>query len=132
MKTFKLAVALVPLVVVLSCATTVDSGVEGAGTYTWRNRELTGVFAGPLLDVAPATERAFQELRLIGVDQVVDGLKGTVTAKTADGTRVKVKLKAVDFSTTRFVIKVGTFGDKAMSQQVARYIARELASPHHS
>ena len=32
-----------------------------------------------------------------------------------------------NFESTRFNIKVGTFGDKAMSQQVARYIARELA-----
>ena len=63
----------------------------------------------------------------MGVDQIVDGLKGKVTASMADGTGVRIKLKATDFEATKFSIKIGTFGDKAMSQQVARYIARELA-----
>jgi hypothetical protein len=114
------------LLMVLSCSSTVDPGDEGTGTYTWVNRELRGVFAGPLLDVAAAAERAFGDLRLVGVDQVVDGLKGRVTASTADGSRVRVRFKAMDFENTSFNIKVGAFGDKAMSQQVARYIAREL------
>jgi hypothetical protein len=126
MKISTLVVVAVALLVITGCASTVDPGVEGEGTYAWKNRELRGYFGGPLLEVATAAERAFEELRLVGVDQVVDGLKGNVTARTADGTRVRVKLKAMDFDTTRFVIKVGPFGDKAMSQQVARYIVREL------
>jgi hypothetical protein len=120
------AVVVASLLLAVSCSSTVDPGAEGVGTYVWRNRELRGTFAGALLDVADASERAFQELRLIGVDQVVDGLKGKVTAKTADGSSVRIKLKAMDFQSTAFVIKIGTFGDKAMSQQVARYVAREL------
>ena len=115
------------MIVISSCASTVDPGAEGSGVYSWKQRELKGEFAGSLLDVATASERAFNDLRLISVDQVVDGLKGTVTASTADGSKVRIKLKAMNFESTRFSIKVGTFGDKAMSQQVARYIARELA-----
>lgn len=115
------------MVLVCGCASTVDPGEEGSGTYSWQQRELRGNFAGSLLDVAAAAERAIVDLRLIAVDQTVDGLKGRVTATTADGTSVRIKLKAMDFETTKFNIKVGTFGDKAMSQQVARYIAREVA-----
>lgn len=115
------------MVLVCGCASTVDPGEEGSGTYSWQQRELRGNFAGSLLDVAAAAERAIVDLRLIAVDQTVDGLKGKVTATTADGTSVRIKLKAMDFETTKFNIKVGTFGDKAMSQQVARYIAREVA-----
>jgi hypothetical protein len=110
------------------CASTVDPGDQGSGTYSWQQRELKGEFAGPLLEVADAAERAFADLRLIAVDRVVDGLKGTVTASTAEGERVRVKLKATGFETTRFSIKVGPFGDKAMAQQVARYVARELGA----
>ncbi len=115
-------------VLVFGCASTVDPGENGSGTYRWQQRELRGNFAGSLLDVAAAAERAFVDLRLVAVDQTVDGLKGRMTAKTADGTSVRVKLKAMEFETTRFKIKIGSFGDKAMSQQVARYIARELAA----
>lgn len=115
------------IVAISACSSTVDPGGEGAGTYAWSQRRLKGEFAGSLLDVAAAAERAFVELRLISVEQVVDGLKGTVTAKTADGSHVRVKLKAMDFERTKFSIKVGTFGEKAMSQQVARYIVRELS-----
>lgn len=128
MKTTKLLAILAAAIWLSGCSSTVDPGDNGTGLYSWTQRELRGEFAGPLLDVAAATERAFADLRLVGVDRVVDGLKGKITAKTADGSPVKVRLKAVAFETTRFKIKVGTFGDKAMSQQVARYIARELAS----
>ena len=117
----------IALVLIVGCTSTVDPGEDGLGIYSWSQRELRGDFSGSLLDVAAAAERAFADLRLVGVDQVVDGLKGKVTASLADGTRVRIKLKAMDFETTKFNIKIGTFGDKAMSQQVARYIARELA-----
>ena len=126
MKSALIALLTAVCLTIVGCSTTIDPGGEGAGTYTWQARELKGTFAGSLLDVAAAAERAFDDLRLVQVDQVVDGLKGTVRASLADGTRVKVKLKAVDFTNTRFVIKVGAFGDRAMSQQVARYIVREL------
>lgn len=115
------------MVLICSCTSTVDPGEDGSGTYSWQQRELRGNFEGSLLDVAAAAERAFVDLRLVAVDQMVDGLKGRVRASTADGTSVRIKLKAMEFETTRFNIKIGTFGDKAMSQQVARYIARELA-----
>jgi hypothetical protein len=126
MKRLNLACIAVVITLISGCASTVDPGEEGAGTYSWKHRELKGEFAGSLLDVAAASERAFNDLRLVAVDQVVDGLKGKVKAQTADGSPVRIKLKATDFESTSFSIKVGTFGDKAMSQQVARTIAREL------
>jgi hypothetical protein len=126
MKSWKILIAAAVLTAITACTSTVDPGASGVGTYTWSQRELKGEFAGSLLDVADAAERAFNDLRLVGVDSVVDGLKGKVTATTADGSPVRVKLKAMDFERTRFAVKVGTFGNKAMSQQVARYIAREL------
>jgi hypothetical protein len=127
MKSMKPLLAVTALLMIVGCASTVDPGEDGSGIYSWTQRELRGDFAGPMLDVAAAAERAFADLRLVGVDRVVDGLKGKVTASMADGTGVRVKLKAMDFETTKFSIKIGPFGDKAMSQQVARYIARELA-----
>lgn len=127
MKSMKPLLAVTALLMIVGCASTVDPGEDGSGIYSWTQRELRGDFAGPMLDVAAAAERAFADLRLVGVDRVVDGLKGKVTASMADGTGVRVKLKAMDFETTKFNIKIGPFGDKAMSQQVARYIARELA-----
>lgn len=127
MTTMKSLLALAALVLICGCTSTIDPGEDGTGTYSWTQRELRGEFSGSLLDVAEAAERAFTDLRLVGVNQVVDGLKGKVTASMADGTGVRIKLKATDFESTSFNIKIGSFGDKAMSQQVARYIARELA-----
>jgi len=127
MRRINTLLAVCVMVLICSCTSTVDPGEDGSGTYSWQQRELRGNFEGSLLDVAAAAERAFVDLRLVAVDQMVDGLKGRVRASTADGTSVRIKLKAMEFETTRFNIKIGTFGDKAMSQQVARYIARELA-----
>ena len=127
MKWINISLVVIVAAMICGCTSTVDPGDEGEGIYSWTQRELRGEFAGSLLDVAAASERAFTDLRLVGVDQVVDGLKGKVTAQTADGSPVRIKLKAMEFETTSFKIKVGTFGDKAMSQQVARYIAREVS-----
>lgn len=118
--------AVISVIMICGCSSTVDPGSEGSGAYSWNQLELKGDFAGSLLDVAAAAERAFTDLRLVAVDQAVDGLQGKVTATLADGTGVRIKLKAMDFETTRFNIKVGALGDKDMSQQVARYIVREL------
>lgn len=126
MRRFNALSAVVIAIMICGCSSTVDPGSEGSGVYSWNQLELEGDFSGSLFDVAAATERAFTGLRLVAVNQAVDGLQGKVTATLADGTGVRIKLKATDFETTRFSIKIGTLGDKAMSQQVARYIVREL------
>lgn len=126
MRRTKTLFAVVVVLMICGCSSTVDPGSEGSGLYSWTQRELRGDFSASLLDVAAATERAFVDLRLVAVTEVVDGVKGKITATLADGTSVTIKLKATDFKTTHFSIKIGAFGDKAMSQQVARYIVREL------
>ena len=42
------------------------------------------------------------------------------------GTKVRVKLEALDFESTAIRIRVGTIGDRAVSLQLLRHIERRL------
>ena len=47
------------------------------------------------------------------------------TIRMASGKKVRVKLKAVDFEQTKLRIRVGTVGDKTLSEQILRHIQKE-------
>lgn len=87
---------------------------------------MTGTLPAPLPRVEEATREAFDELGLVGVGGGVAGVKGELTALTAVGTKVRVKLKALDFENTTVSIRVGQVGDKALSLQLFRHIEEAL------
>jgi hypothetical protein len=107
------------------CAVAVVGAAAGAA-YVWVNGELKGSLPAELPKVDKATRAALTDLELVGVEGRVDRLKGKITARMADGTRVEIRLKAIDFKSTSIRIRVGTLGDKAISEQILRHIEKEL------
>jgi hypothetical protein len=123
----KLAVAVIAMTLLSGCAAVVVGGAAGAAAgYVYVNGTLKDTLDVPLPRAEKASEAAMAEMDLIAVEATVDKLEARLTARMADGTKVRVKLKAVDFGTTTIHVRVGLFGDKAISQQVLRYIRREL------
>jgi hypothetical protein len=118
-------VSLVALALV-GCASTVAAPDGTTAEYRWVKGQLKTTLVAPLPRVEQATRAAFDELNLVGVDGVVDGLKGELTARMAIGTKVRVKLKALDFDNTSVKIRVGTIGDKSIALQLLRHIDRQL------
>jgi hypothetical protein len=122
----KAALILAAVLVISGCSSSVP-GPEGAETtFRWVKGELKSSLPAPLPRVEEATRKAFEELNLVGVDGAVDGLKGELTARMAVGTRVRIRLRAMDFNSTIVRIRVGTIGDKSISLQLLRHIERQL------
>jgi hypothetical protein len=117
---------LIVALISVGCASTI-AGPEGTtAEYRWIKGELKSTVEAPLPRVERATLRAFEELNLVGVESAVDGLKGRMEARMAIGTKVRIKLKALDFGTTAVRVRVGTIGDRSISLQLLRHIRREL------
>ena len=109
----------------LGCSSTMVGVPEGA-EYVYIQGILKVTLASPLPEVEGATRKAFQDLDVVGVQGGADKLKGKITASLADGTKVTIKMKALDFESTTLQIKVGTFGDRAISMQILRHIRENL------
>lgn len=120
--------ATVFLVVALmtSGCTAVLVGGGAAATYAWVSGWLEATFDEPLPKLERASREALEELNFVAIQGSVDKLEGSVTAQMASGKKVRIKLKAIDFEQTRIKIRVGTVGDKALSEQILRHIQREL------
>ena len=119
--------ALLSLVVLSGCAAAVVGGAAGAAAgYVWVNGILKDSLPASLPRVETATKAAFEELGLVAVNSLADKLKAKITARMADGTKVRVQLKAIDFESTSIHIRVGALGDKAISEQVMRHIKKHL------
>ena len=110
----------------LSGCATGAAGTGEATAYVWYKGTLETTFQHPLDAVEAATRTALEKLDLVAIDTAVDGLEGKLTARMASGSKVTVKLKALNLSSTGVSVRVGTFGDKAPSEQIIRYIDREL------
>jgi hypothetical protein len=112
-------------IMVCGCVTG-TAGPEGNASYVWYKGTLEANLQHPLNEVEAATRTALEELDLVAIDSAVDGLEGKLTARMASGSKVTVKLKALDLESTGVSVRVGTFGDKAASEQIMRYIDRQL------
>ncbi len=117
--------AMLLLVPLGGCAVAAVGAAAGA-TYAWVNGELKSTLNAPLPHVIKATRAALADLELVGIETRTDKLKGKVTARMADGTRVVIQVKAIDFKVTEIRIRVGKIGDKAVSEQIYRHIERQL------
>jgi hypothetical protein len=111
---------------VSGCSSTVPGPAGADATFRWVKGELTSAMPASLPSVEQATRASFEELNLVGVDGAVDGLKGVLTARMAVGTKVRVRLVAIDFDNTTVRIKVGKIGDRSISLQLLRHIERNL------
>lgn len=120
-----IALVLLLSVTVSGCVAVV-AGAGAAATYVWVRGNLETTFQHPLTAVEAATRTALEELDLVAIDGAVDGLKGKLSARMADGTKVSVRLKALDLESTEVSVRIGTLGDKAASEQIMRYIDRQL------
>jgi len=109
------------------CAAAVVGGAVGvAAGFVYVKGSLRDVLDAPLPEAHEAARAAAVELDLTAVDGSVEGLKGTLRARMADGRRVWIHLEAVDFKATAVQIRVGKLGDQAVAQQILRHLRAHL------
>lgn len=124
----RLIIGLVMGMVVSGCAVAVlatGAGL-GAGTYAWLKGELQRTYPATYDTVWNASSDALQSLEMPVVSQQRDALKGTIMAKRADGSDVRVDVKYLTDKTTQVGIRIGLFGDRADSARIHETIQARL------
>ena len=110
------------------CALFVVGGAAavGAGSYAYVNGESKEAEAAGLDKTWNATLAATKEMQLAVISQRKDAFSGEVTARTADDKKVVISLKRLSESNTELRVRVGTFGDEAMSRTITGKIRGKL------
>lgn len=124
----RLTISLVMGMVVSGCAVAVlatGAGL-GAGTYAWIKGELKRTYPVTYDAAWNASSDALQSLEMPVVSQQRDALKGTIMAKRADGSDVRIDVKYLTENTTQVSIRIGLFGDRADSARVHETIQARL------
>ena len=113
----------------VACSSTPSpSSAADEPVFRWLRGELEAVVPSAIDPVGGATLRAFAELDVVAVDGDVYGDEGELAGRLADGTRVRVRLRAAAGGSTLVAIRVGEIGDEAVARQLLRHIERGVES----
>lgn len=98
----------------------------GAAGYAWYRGEFqTTVDASPQR-AATAAERGLRDLDIKEVKSSATEIDGKVTGRTALDKEVVITIKRQTESTSSLSIRVGAFGDEALSQKIYEKIKARL------
>lgn len=116
------------LLVQSGCALFVVGGAVavGAGGYAYVSGELKGAESAPLNKVWDATTAAMADMKFSITSQQKDAISAQLIARTSTDLKVTVRLKSVSENTTEVRIRVGTFGDRALSFTIMENIRKRL------
>ncbi len=98
----------------------------GAGTVAYVKGELRTTYASSLDRTWGATVSALRDLDIRVVSSHRDETKGEIEARQSDDTKVKIAMEPSGPNTTLVKIRVGMFGDNAVSRAINRKIASRL------
>lgn len=113
------------------CAAAVLAGMAGGagvGAAMYVEGEHSQVHKAALDRTWAATLEALKQMNLRVDRSNKDALGGTIEAKRADGTDVKIKEEPAERSTTRVRIRIGTFGDQQGSEAIQTQIDKNLGA----
>ena len=107
------------------CVAVVAAGAAG-GTVAYVRGALQATLDQPVEPVGAAATRAMGDLKFALVSSKVDAVSGEIIARTALDVKIAIVLKRLSDRSTRVDIRVGVFGDQAISQQVLEQIKKNL------
>ncbi len=98
----------------------------GVGGYAWINGEVKTTEGASLDRTWNATLAAMKDLQFPVTSQAKDALEANLTARNASNTSISIKLKNLSNTSTEIRIRVGTFGDEALSRTILNKIDGRL------
>jgi len=117
-----LMAALVALVVVVGngCILLVAGGAAaaGAGTVFYLDGELKDTESASLDTVNTAAVAGLKDLQFAVISDTKDAISAKILARTATDTKITITLAKLSPESTEIHIRVGTFGDEALSRQI--------------
>ena len=100
------------------CFFLVVGAAAGAGTVVYVNGELKESEGVPYDRVYEATVAALTEMQFNVISKQKDAATAVVTARTSTDKKITVTLNKQSATATEIRIRVGTVGDKDLSQQI--------------
>lgn len=101
------------------------AGAATAGVLYVRG-ELRSTVESDVKSVVSAAEGALKEMDLIVVSVRSSSAEGEVIGRTAQDDRVLIKVYAETDTITRYTIRIGTFGNEALSRHIDEKIRERL------
>jgi len=108
------------------CAALVVGGAAGAGAVAYVRGELKALEDVPLDQAWPAAKQAMSDLEFSVTSAEKDAFNGNLIARGAGDKKIVVSLKKESDAVTEIKIRVGTFGDEAMSRKILETIKKHL------
>lgn len=102
------------------------AGAAGAAGYAWYRGEFEGSLDGSPKEVASAAKEALQDLDMKLIKVEATEIDGKVTARSALDKEVVVTIKRKTEQTSTVGIRIGAFGDEALSQNIFEKMKRNL------
>lgn len=124
----RIAVALVlgsTVLLTFSGCIAVAAGAAGAGV-AWVRGALEVTVDANLDRTYAAAQAAVRSLEFAPISEKKSGVDASVLARTALDKRVEIVLKRTGDKSTHVSIRVGVFGDEAMSVTILERLKREL------
>ncbi|MFA6287075.1 MAG: DUF3568 family protein [Opitutaceae bacterium] len=108
------------------CLLVAAGAVAGAGAVVYVRGELQASLDSGYESVKKATNRAIDQLQFKKISESKDALKDVLIARTADDTKVEITIIKVSEVLTKVEIRVGVFGDQAVSMTILEKIKKGL------
>lgn len=108
------------------CVAIAAGAAAGASTMAYIRGELTAKFDKPYANVVKATERALKKLQFTTISVNKDALNAVIIARTATDKRIEIRVTKTDEQSASAHVRVGIFGDEALSRTIIQHIEREL------
>jgi hypothetical protein len=120
-----LAAAALVLASLTGCVAVV-AGAAGAGAVAYVRGELESMLSAGYDNSADAANRAVQQLQFAKISERKDALTDIITVRTAGDRKVVIKIIKVADLNSKVKIRVGWFGDEALSLTILEKIRANL------
>lgn len=111
---------------VASGCVAVAAGAAGAAGYAWYRGEFEGSLDGSPKKCAAAAKEALEDLDMKMIKVSATDIDGKVTARSALDKEVVVTIQRKTEQTCTVAIRIGTFGDEALSQNIFEKMKKNL------
>ena len=121
-----IGLSLVLLASTTGCVALVVGGAAGAGAIAYQRGALVSNESAGMESTWRACYSAIKDLQFNEVRNKKDALEGMIEARTGAGKTVTFNLHRLTDTTTELRIRVGTFGDEALTRQIHDAVRKAL------
>jgi hypothetical protein len=102
------------------------AGAAGAGTYAYVKGEMSNNVDYSVKDVGNATLRVFADMNASVYENVNEGVKWHIYARTSSDHRIEVEAEQITEKASKVKVRVDNFGDETLSRDVMTRIDAKL------